>query len=213
MPRLPSSLESALSEHLDGSLRDRVGHKPGSNGTLAHCRTDHDDATTLAHVLQRCLRRCEYAADVDVKHAIHLFQRGLHERFRNGRAGIVHKDVQPAEGRHGLFDRRCDGNGINGVRLNCDRPLASAFNCFDYSGSRLGVLRVRNGGVCSSAARRLATDAPMPREPPVMRAIIPSNFFDIVHLLELDICSSGMSQILLLAQSIPITTLDYTISQ
>src|SRR5580692_1316959 len=64
-----------------------------------------------------------------------------------------------------------------------------------------------------SAARRLATAAPMPREPPVMSAIFPSNFFDIVHLLELDICSSGMSQILLLAQSIPITTLDYAISQ
>src|SRR5580658_8647915 len=45
-----------------------------------------------------------------------------------------------------------------------------------------------------SAARRLAIAAPMPREPPVMSAIFPSNFFDIVHLLELDICSSGMSQ-------------------
>src|ERR1700730_15833073 len=44
-----------------------------------------------------------------------------------------------------------------------------------------------------SAPRRLATAAPMPREPPVMSAIFPSNFFDIVHLLELDICSSGMS--------------------
>src|SRR5260370_38203413 len=44
-----------------------------------------------------------------------------------------------------------------------------------------------------SAARRLAIAAPMPREPPVMSAIFPSNLFDIVHLLELDICSSGMS--------------------
>jgi len=39
----------------------------------------------------------------------------------------------------------------------------------------------------------VATAAPMPREPPVMSAIFPSNFFDIVHLLELDICPSGMS--------------------
>src|SRR6202163_3387426 len=53
-----------------------------------------------------------------------------------------------------------------------------------------------------SAARRLAMAAPMPREPPVMSAIFPSNFFDIVHLLELTICSSGMSQHLLLAQGI-----------
>ena len=34
-----------------------------------------------------------------------------------------------------------------------------------------------------SAARRLAIAAPMPREPPVMSAIFPSNFFDIVLLL------------------------------
>src|SRR3982074_418662 len=46
-----------------------------------------------------------------------------------------------------------------------------------------------------SAARRLAIAAPMPREPPVTSAIFPSNFFDIVHLLELDICSSGMSNL------------------
>src|ERR1700693_1436228 len=44
-----------------------------------------------------------------------------------------------------------------------------------------------------SAPSRLAIAAPMPREPPVRSAIFPSNFFDIVHLLELDICSSGMS--------------------
>src|ERR1700758_4732904 len=53
-----------------------------------------------------------------------------------------------------------------------------------------------------STARRLAIAAPMPREPPVMSATFPSNFFDIVRLLELDICSSGMSQNLLLAQGI-----------
>src|SRR5580704_16287963 len=43
-----------------------------------------------------------------------------------------------------------------------------------------------------SAARRLAIAAPIPREPPVTSAIFPSNFFDIVVLLELDICLSGM---------------------
>src|SRR5205085_10674572 len=62
-----------LSEHLDGSLRGRVGHKPGRRDTLTHGRTDHDDATAALHVLQRCLRRDEYAADVYVDHAIDLF--------------------------------------------------------------------------------------------------------------------------------------------
>ena len=119
-----------LSEHLDGSLRARVGHKPGRSDTLTHGRTDHDDATAALHVLQRRLRRDEYAADVDVDHAIHLFQRGLLERFRNGRAGIVHQHIQSAEGRDGLFDRGFNGVGIGGVRLNRDRLSAGAFNRF-----------------------------------------------------------------------------------
>src|ERR1700682_6655482 len=62
-----------LSEHLDGSLRARVGHKPGRRDTLTYVRTDRNDATAALHVLQRSLRRNEYAADVNVDHAIHLF--------------------------------------------------------------------------------------------------------------------------------------------
>jgi antirestriction protein ArdC len=79
-----------LGEHLDGALCGRVGHKPRRNGALAHGRTDHDDAAPFLHVLQRSLGRGEYAADVDVDHAVHLLQSGFLERFRNGGAGIVH---------------------------------------------------------------------------------------------------------------------------
>jgi hypothetical protein len=82
----------------------------------------------ILHVLQRSLRRDEYPADVNVQHAIHLFQRRLLERFRNGRAGIVHKHIEPAERRDGLFDSGFDGGGIGGVRLNCDRLSSRAFN-------------------------------------------------------------------------------------
>src|SRR5260370_24596587 len=39
-----------------------------------------------------------------------------------------------------------------------------------------------------SAARRLAIAAPMPREPPVISAIFPSSFFDIVLLLYAQSC-------------------------
>src|SRR6202166_1588609 len=39
-----------------------------------------------------------------------------------------------------------------------------------------------------SAARRFAIAAPMPREPPVMSAVFPSNFFDIVVLLYAQSC-------------------------
>jgi len=94
------------------------------------------------HVFQRRLRCDEYAADVDVDHAIHLFQGRLLERFRNGCAGIVHQDIQLAEGRDGLFDRSLHGVGIGGIRLNRDRPSASTFNLLhDRSGciSALGV--------------------------------------------------------------------------
>src|ERR1700720_1339422 len=62
-----------LSEHLDGSLRARVWHKPGRRDTFTHSRTDHDDATAVLHVLERRLRGDEYPADVDIEDAIHLF--------------------------------------------------------------------------------------------------------------------------------------------
>src|SRR5580692_9030856 len=73
MPRLPTSLDKRLSEHLHGSLRGRVGHQSGRNGTLAHGRTDHDDAAAIVHVVQRSLSGGEDAADVDVDDAIHFF--------------------------------------------------------------------------------------------------------------------------------------------
>jgi hypothetical protein len=91
------------------------------------------------------LRRDEYAAEVDVDHAIHFFQRCLLERFRNGRAGVVHQHIQPAEGCDGLRDCILHCINVGRVRLNRD------------------------------GARRLAIAAPMPREPPVMGAIFPSS--------------------------------------
>ena len=96
-------------------------------------------------MLQRRLRRDEYAADVDVDHAIHLFQRRLLERFRNGRAGVVHQHIESAEGRDGLFDRGLDGLGIGGVRLDRDRLSAVAFNLFDDRRGCIGTFRVGDG--------------------------------------------------------------------
>src|SRR5712672_766077 len=60
---VPDLSGQRLSEHLDGSLRARVWHKPGRRDTLTHGRTDHDDATATLHVLQRGLRRYEYTTD------------------------------------------------------------------------------------------------------------------------------------------------------
>src|SRR5882724_5041619 len=57
-----------LSKYLYGSLRGRVGHKAGHKHTLTHGRTNHNDATAALHMLQRRLRREEYAADVDVEY-------------------------------------------------------------------------------------------------------------------------------------------------
>jgi hypothetical protein len=96
-------------------------------------------------MLQRSLGRGEYAADVDVDHAVHLLQRGFLERFRNRRAGIVHQHIQPAEGRDGLFDRTLDGFGVGSVGLDRNSLSASEFNCFDHGGSRAFVLRVGEG--------------------------------------------------------------------
>src|ERR1700686_117728 len=73
----PNLSRQPLSKHLYGSLRGRVGDKPGRHVSLADARTDHDNATAALHVLQRRLRRDEYAANVDVDHAIQFFQRSL----------------------------------------------------------------------------------------------------------------------------------------
>ena len=95
-----------LSKYLHGSLGGRVGHKPRSQDSFTHGRTDHDDATTIILVLERRLRRDEYASDIDVDHAIHLFQGSLLERFRDSCAGIVHKHIKLAKGRDGVFRPR-----------------------------------------------------------------------------------------------------------
>jgi hypothetical protein len=96
-------------------------------------------------VLQRRLRRDEYAADVDVDHAIHLFQSRFLERFWNGRAGIVHQNIQLAEGGDDLFDRGLDGVRIGGIRLDCDRLSALAFNLLNHRRGCIGSFRVGDG--------------------------------------------------------------------
>jgi hypothetical protein len=115
-------------------------------------------------------------ADVDVNHAVHLLERGLLERFRNGRAGIVHQNIQPTEGRDGLFDRSLNRVGIGGIRLNCDGLSARAFNLFNNRSGCVRALCISNRHACPSVASRLAIAAPIPREPPVTSATLPSNF-------------------------------------
>ena len=120
-----------LSEHLDGSLRGRVGHQAGRHHPLTDARADNDDTTAAFHVLQRCLGCDQYAADIDVEHAVQFLQRGLLERLRNGRASIVHKHVDPTECRDRLLNGALNGLGIDGVRLNGDGLAAGAFDRFD----------------------------------------------------------------------------------
>src|SRR6266481_5098697 len=151
----PDLSGQTLSKYFHGSLRGRVGHKPGNQDTLTHGRANHDDATAALHVLQRRLRSDEYPADVDVDHAIQLLQRGLLEPLGNGRAGIVHKHIEPAKCRHGLFDRGFDGVGISGVRLNCDRLSAGAFNLLNDRRGRVGTFRVCDGHVRSVRSKTL----------------------------------------------------------
>src|SRR5260370_988523 len=76
-----------LSEHLDRSLCGRIGHEAGRQGTLTYGRTDHDDAATARHVLQRRLRRDVYTANIDVNQAVHRFLRarpGANDLFSEG---------------------------------------------------------------------------------------------------------------------------------
>src|ERR1700751_1378394 len=55
-PPGPDLSGQPLREHLDRSLCGRVGHEAGHQVTLAHGRSDHDDAAAALHVLERRLR-------------------------------------------------------------------------------------------------------------------------------------------------------------
>jgi len=136
-----------------------------------------------------CVAR-NITADVDVDHAIHLFQRCLLERFRNGSSGIVYKDVEAAEGRNGLFDRRFAGVGISGVPPESRSPFRRRVQSLLITrrGRSLAPFVYVTATFAPSAARRLAIAAPMPREPPVMSAIFPSSFLVIVFLLCVSLC-------------------------
>src|SRR4029077_1294762 len=121
-----------------------------------HGGPDHDDATTALHVLQRRLRRDEYAADVNVNYTIHLLQRGLLEGLRNGRSGVIHEYVEPAEGLYGLLDRALHRFGVGGLRLNRYGFAALPFDRLYHGRGRTGVLRVRDGHVRSVRSQTLS---------------------------------------------------------
>src|ERR1700721_786300 len=134
-----------LSEHLDGSLRGGVGHKPGRSTAPASPRTDVDDSATILHVLQRRLGSREDAANVDVDYAVPLFQRRLLERFRNGCAGIVDKHIESAKCGDGLFNSVLDCFRVCSVRLDRDSLSATLFDRFDYGGGCARIFRVGDG--------------------------------------------------------------------
>jgi plasmid replication initiation protein len=126
-------------------------------------------------VLQRRLRRGQYAADVDVDHAIHLLQRGLFERFRNGCARIVHKHIQSAEGRDCLFDRGLDSFYVGGVRLDRESLSAFTFNRLTTAEAALLSFAYVMATLAPSLASLFAIAAPTPLDPPVTSATFSFN--------------------------------------
>src|SRR5258708_6239766 len=180
----PDLSGQSLSKHLHGSLRGRVGYQPGRLDTFAHGRADRDDATAALHVPERRLRCGQCAPDVDVDHAIHLLARRLLERFRNGRAGIVHQHIKLPEGRDGLFDRAVDSFDVGSVRLYRDRLSAIESNRFDHIGSRAGVLHVgdsHNRSIYGQALRDCGADAARPASDERNLACQPS-FMIVAHV-------------------------------
>jgi len=66
---------------------------------------------------------------------------------------------------------------VGSVRSDRDGLSATELIALTTAGSRAGILRVRDGHVAPSAARRFAIAAPMPREPPVTSATLFVNYF------------------------------------
>ncbi len=102
------------------------------------------------------------AREVEVNHVVHLFHRGVLEPFRNCGAGVVHQDVEPAEGCHRLFDGVFDCVVVLGVGLNRDGLSASLFDRADDRRGSVRAFGVGDGDLRSvggEALRNRGTDA------------------------------------------------------
>ncbi len=111
-------------------------------------------------MLQRRLRRDVDAADVDVDHAIHLFERRLGERFRKCGAGIVHQHIEPAEGREGFVDRGLDGFRVGGVCLDRDCLASLALDRLNDGRGGVGSLGVGDGHIRSIGGQTFGDRGP-----------------------------------------------------
>jgi len=127
MPRLPTSLDNPLREHLDRSLRGRSrGTRPGHHDTLAHGRADHDGSDRRSSCASgACLRRDEGAAGTLMSNQAVQPPPSVVSSNVLGMAvpAIVHKDVEPAR----MSPRSFRPGGLRRRRhqwasaLNCDR--------------------------------------------------------------------------------------------
>src|SRR5947209_3847066 len=113
---------------------------PATNATSA--ATSSTCPKRSSAVAAFCGTAQSHAANINGEHAIHLFQRRLLKRCRNGSASVVYQDVQSAECRHGLFDCGFAGLGICCVGLNGDRLSAVAFNLLNHRRSCIGAFRI-----------------------------------------------------------------------
>src|SRR5262245_56553069 len=83
-------------------------------------RTNVDDfsgALALAKVTYSCLRHKEHALEVDVQDGVEIVFRNVPEVRALLETGVVHKDVDLAEGRDGLVNKSLPFRNLPDVRL------------------------------------------------------------------------------------------------
>src|SRR5258708_23080309 len=135
-----------------------------------------DDTATLWKMRRRCLNGDKHAPDVDVQHAIEIFKTdGLNGAVEQD-AGIHHDNVEATE----HFDRLRDGgwtaagSALSALIAKPLRPPVSMAATISAAFSRADTY-VRATSA-PSMARRPATAAPRPREPPNTIATLPCSF-------------------------------------
>ncbi len=101
----------------------------------------------LFQVFEGGLRGDKDAADVQIDHVLQLFQGGFLERLGDGGAGVVDKNIEPAQHGGSLLNGGDHGLGAGAVRLDGDGFPAELLNMFDNSSRRLGALGVGDGDV------------------------------------------------------------------
>jgi hypothetical protein len=89
----------------------------------------------------------------------------IHQLPLNGDAGIIHKDVEPAEFGNHRIDQWFGRGQIRLIAFDCNRTNTFGFEFFDDGMGLVGGRRVADGDVCAKIGKLFGRDSPKATRP------------------------------------------------